>query len=112
MLEEERRDVGEEKAKADIPEGMSQLASLASLAEVPARGSVEPVSPAVEDARPGVLAEAAEDSIEEGSFPEEPFEEPLHKPRLIGTGKAKGRRLVKPDEPPQPSLPRMALLSI
>ena len=44
-------------------------------------------------------------------FPEEPFEEPLQKPRLMGTGKAKGRRLVKPEESPQPSMtPEQRLL--
>jgi transposase InsO family protein len=49
--------------------------------------------------------------IDEEPFPKEPFEEPLHKPRLGGTGSAKGRRLVKPEEAPQPSLtPEQRLL--
>ena len=43
-------------------------------------------------------------------FPEEPFEE-LRRPRLIGTGKSKGRRLVKPEESPQPAMtPEQRLL--
>jgi len=44
-------------------------------------------------------------------LPEEPFEEPLRKPHLMGTGKSKGRRLVKPAEPPQPPItPQQRLL--
>jgi transposase InsO family protein len=46
---------------------------------------------------------------EEGPFPAEPFEEPLRVPNL--TGQRKGRRLVKPEEPPQPMMtPEQRLL--
>jgi transposase InsO family protein len=53
--------------------------------------------------------ESEEVFFEEGPFPEEPFEEPLRVPPLAGVGK--GRRLVKPKEPPQPPLsPEQRLL--
>ena len=121
MFEEERRDVREESSMASIPEGMLELAVLAEHVQVPAEGS--PLSPAQEGegGLPGIeqpFADpvpanevAAEAASEEAMFPEEPFEEPLHKPRLIGTGKAKGRRLVKPEESSQPSMtPEQRLL--
>jgi transposase InsO family protein len=48
--------------------------------------------------------------LDEGPFPEEPFEE-MRRPRLVGTGKGKGRRLVKPEESPQPTMtPEQRLL--
>jgi transposase InsO family protein len=47
---------------------------------------------------------------DEEPFPEEPFEE-MRRPRLMGTGKGHGRRLVKPEETPQPSMtPEQRLL--
>jgi transposase InsO family protein len=58
-------------------------------------------------------AKVADDFLDEEPFPEEPFEEPMRKPRLVGTGKGKGkgRRLVKPEESPQPSMtPEQRLL--
>jgi transposase InsO family protein len=46
-----------------------------------------------------------------GLFAKEPFEEPLHKPRLGGRGTAKGRRLVRPEGSPQPPMtPQQRLL--
>ena len=108
MFEEERRDIREEKAMASIPEGMLELAVLAENAQVPAEGSPLPPAQGAEGGSPGIERRsaapisadevAAETASEEAMFPEEPFEESLHKPRLIGTGKAKGRRLVKPEE--------------
>jgi transposase InsO family protein len=78
--------------------------------------------PAAAPADPSPAAAAAPqessfDSLEEAAaflddepFPEEPFEEPLRQPRLVG-GKGKGRRLVKPAESPQPSMtPEQRLL--
>jgi transposase InsO family protein len=57
---------------------------------------------------PGVANDAL---AEESPFPEEPFEEPLHKPRLVGGAKGHGRRLVKPEGSPQPSMtPEQRLL--
>ena len=59
-----------------------------------------------------VLAEAHADEAfpDEGPFPEEPFEE-VRRPCLVGTGKSKGRRLVKPEESPQPAMtPEQRLL--
>jgi transposase InsO family protein len=55
--------------------------------------------------------EQADDTFpDEGPFPEEPFEE-VRRPRLVGTGKGKGRRLVKPEESPQPAMtPEQRLL--
>jgi transposase InsO family protein len=48
--------------------------------------------------------------LEEGPFPEEPFEE-MRRPCLVGHSKAKGRRLVKPEESPQPAMtPEQRLL--
>jgi transposase InsO family protein len=56
-------------------------------------------------------AELTDDFLDEEPFPEEPFEEPMRKPRLIATGKGKGRRLVKPAESPQPPMtPEQRLL--
>jgi transposase InsO family protein len=47
---------------------------------------------------------------DEGPFPEEPFEE-VRRPRLVGTGKSTGRRLVKAEESPQPAMtPEQRLL--
>jgi transposase InsO family protein len=47
---------------------------------------------------------------EEEPFPDEPFEE-VRRPCLIGTGKAKGRRLVKAEEAAQPAMtPEQRLL--
>ena len=61
----------------------------------------------------GTLAEvpqADEAFPDEEPFPEEPFEE-VRRPRLVGTGKSKGRRLVKPEESPQPAMtPEQRLL--
>jgi len=48
----------------------------------------------------GDLSIVPEDEL----FPEEPFEEPLRKPQLVGFGKSKGQRLVKPQETRQPSM--------
>ena len=110
MFEEERRDVGEEKAKANIPEGMFLLALPAPAAEVPAESPVQPTAPPVEDGPPDELAETADSLGDDEPFPEEPFEE-TRRPRLMGTGKGKGRRLVKPEEPPQPAMtPEQRLL--
>jgi len=88
----------------------------ASVADQPRVGS-----PAAEGSRPltgppvpglsspGSLQEAA--AVATSPFPEEPFEEPLRRPRLIGMGKGKGRRLVKPAESPQPPMtPEQRLL--
>ena len=109
MFEEERRDVGEEKAKSDIPEGML-LALPAHAAEAPAESPVQATALPVENALPDIPADAHEDFAEEEPFPDEPFEE-MRRPRLIGTGKGKGRRLVKPEESPQPAItPEQRLL--
>lgn len=69
--------------------------------------SEPPESPEHTEVLPEETELAAEDLVQEGlaeddPFPEEPFEE-VRRPRLIGTGKAKGRRLVKPEESPQPA---------
>ena len=40
---------------------------------------------------------------DDDSFPEEPFKE-VRRPPLVGRDKSKGRRLVKPAEPPQPPM--------
>ncbi len=58
------------------------------------------------------LAEAQADDAfqDEEPFPEEPFEE-MRRPRLVGTGKSKGRRLVKPEASSQPPMtPEQRLL--
>ena len=48
--------------------------------------------------------------LDEEPFPEEPFEA-MRRPRLMGTGKGHGRRLVKPAESPQsPMTPEQRLL--
>ncbi len=48
--------------------------------------------------------EADESIPDEGPFPEEPFEE-VRRPCLVGAGKPKGRRLVKPQESPPATMP-------
>ena len=54
--------------------------------------------------------QAAGALLDEEPFPEEPFEE-VRRPRLVGVGKSKGRRLVKPEESPQPAMtPEQRLL--
>jgi transposase InsO family protein len=77
-----------------------QLVSPAAKANLPS------TVPSVSDP-PSNSQEAAELAdgafLDEEPFAEEPFEEPLRKPRLIAMGKSKGRRLVKPEETPQPS---------
>ena len=76
------------------------------------QADLSPVVPPVpEQPSSDVLEEVSADDTFPGeeSFPPEPFEEPFHKPRLVGTGK--GRRLVKPEESPQPSMtPEQRLL--
>ena len=86
-------------------------------AQAPAADHLQLVSPAAKADLPSAVrsvsappsnsqeaAELADDAfLDEESFAEEPFEEPLRKPRLIAMGKSKGRRLVKPEETPQPS---------
>jgi transposase InsO family protein len=64
------------------------------------------VPPVFEQPSSDVLEEAQADDAfrDEGAFPEEPFEEPLRKPRLAGTGKSKRRRLVQPEQSPQSPL--------
>jgi len=47
-------------------------------------------------------AQADDAFLDEGPFPEEPFEE-VRRPCLVGTGKTKRRRLVKPEESPRPA---------
>jgi transposase InsO family protein len=76
---------------------------------IPAASGPEPSSSApLQEAE---AAELADDFLDEESFPEEPFEEPLRKPRLVGNGRARGRRLVKPAESPQPPMtPEQRLL--
>ncbi len=59
---------------------------------------------------PSNSVQAADAFPNEEPFPEEPFEE-VRRPCLVGTGKAKGRRLVKPEESPQPAMtPEQRLL--
>src|SRR5208337_5535982 len=59
---------------------------------------------------PGVVPEGEDLVLEEVPFPEEPFEE-VRRPNLVGHGKSKGRRLVKPEESPQPAMtPEQRLL--
>jgi transposase InsO family protein len=110
MFEEERKELGEKQAKADIPEGMSELALLATLAGAPAADSVELQGSVAEVGQPVATADRAEGISDDQPFPEEPFEE-MRRPRLVGPGKGKGRRLVKPEESPQPAVtPEQRLL--
>ena len=80
----------------DRPEGISR----AALADPPL------AVPAADKQPPTAIEGEASDEVlpEEEAFPEEPFEEPLRKPRLIGGGKSKGRRLVQPQSASQPSI--------
>jgi transposase InsO family protein len=71
-----------------------------------------PTTSGPEQSSSDAFAETPEDDafLDEEPFPEEPFEE-VRRPRLVGTGKSKGRRLVKPEESPQPAMtPEQRLL--
>jgi transposase InsO family protein len=71
-----------------------------------------PVISPVADQASMVPAETPADDafLDEEPFPEEPFEE-VRRPRLAGSGKSKGRRLVKPEESPPPGMtPEQRLL--
>jgi len=85
----------------------SQVVSPAAMV-APAMGG----TPLAEQPSGQTLAGAQADDafLEEGPFPEEPFEE-VRRPCLVGTGKSKGRRLVKPEEPAQAAMtPEQRLL--
>ena len=59
---------------------------------------------------PSNSVQAADAFPDEEPFPEEPFKE-VRRPCLVGTGKAKGRRLVKPEVRPRPAMtPEQRLL--
>jgi transposase InsO family protein len=103
----------------------SEAASVRGPAEptfpVPASDSPQSLSPAgpdhvtpamkaapEEQAIPTPLLAESADQVAE-AFPEEPFEEPLRTPPL--SGQRRGRRLVKPEEPPRETLtPEQRLL--
>jgi transposase InsO family protein len=121
MLEEERRELREDESQAGIPDGMPVLALPAHAAQPPVEAPAQATAQRAEDGPaaigPSTAAPTPPDAVgaeitsEETLFPEEPFEEPLRKPRLVGTGKAKGRRLVKPEPLSQPTLtPEQRLL--
>jgi len=90
-------------AAGDRPEVVSPVAVVGpavAAASFPVEGSAD------------ALAEAHADGafLDGDSFPEEPFEE-VRRPCLVGTGKSKGRRLVKREESPQPAMtPEQRLL--
>jgi transposase InsO family protein len=115
MLEElERRE--QETLATERGRSPSEVAGVGGPADPP---PTPPVAPG-QEAVAGSLLEVPEalgpqvavgnnSLADEGSFPGEPFEEPLRKPRLIGMGK--GRRLVKPEPSPQtPTSPEQRLL--
>jgi transposase InsO family protein len=123
MLEELERQE-EETLATERGRSPSGVASVGGPAQPPAETSPGLAHPPVSEAifappvtgsqdDSGVLsdeADSAESDLAEEPFPEEPFEE-ARRPRLIGTGKAKGRRLVKPEVSPQPPMtPEQRLL--
>ncbi len=129
MLEEFEREE-EETLATERGRSPSGVASVGGPARPPAETSPDPDRSPVPEAafsppvgeppeRTEVLPEEAdvavgdlseEGPMEEESFPEEPFEE-VRRPRLVGMGKPKGRRLVKPEEPPRPAMtPEQRLL--
>ena len=88
MLEEvNRNELGVDGLPQDIPEGMSPLAELASLAGDPSLGRGGPQS---------IPSAAADEFSDEELFPAEPFEE-VRRPPLRGRDKSRGKRLVKPE---------------
>jgi transposase InsO family protein len=122
-LEQEEKTLAAERGRSP-----SDAASVGGPADAPtpalAVDHPEVISPAVQaDPSPAVPpvseppssdmieeAQAADALLDEEPFPEEPFEE-MRRPRLVGVGKSKGRRLVKPEETPQPSMtPEQRLL--
>ena len=125
MFEELKQEV-EETLAAERGRSPSGAASVGGPAEPSVQASVgdhpQVVIPVVQVGPPVAISTVSEPSFpnlrqdteavelagnafqDEEPFPEEPFEEPFHKPRLGGTGKSKGRRLVKPEESPQPSM--------
>ena len=95
-------------AAGDHPEVASLGAEGAQAPVAPplAAVTVPPQLPA--DTLAGPQADSA--PTDEEPFPEEPFAE-ARRPRLVGTGKASGRRLVKPEESPAPAMtPEQRLL--
>ena len=105
-MSEERED-----RQSDIPEGMSQLASPATLAgglggeQRPTNAPLDPVETDEQFAQePGL-----ESQVEQ--WPEEPFETPVRVPRLSGGSKGHSRRLIKPeDTKPTVTTPEQRLL--
>jgi len=133
MFERELEQQEEKTLAAERGRSPSEAASVGGPARPPATPGSEPawsasevvatdpppiLSPAMEADPPILVTSGCEppsaDGVEavefaddafpnEEPFAEEPFEEPPRKPRLLGIGRGKGRRLAKPQESPQPS---------
>ncbi|HSP54077.1 MAG TPA: DDE-type integrase/transposase/recombinase [Dehalococcoidia bacterium] len=88
-----------------------QVASPIAEANPPITAGSGPEPSSSDPLQEAEAAELVDDFLDEEPFPEEPFEEPMRKPRLVGRGKARGRRLVEPAESPQPPMtPEQRLL--
>ena len=93
--------VGPTPAAVDRP----QVASPTGQAGPPDVASQAPAQPSDE-----VLVLPEDGSLGDAPFTKEPFEE-VRRPRLVGTGAGHGRRLVRPEESPQPAMtPEQRLL--
>lgn len=92
-------------APAEVSSDPGRLPAIPVAAPLPAE------APVAEAGLPGESAIGGNGFPAEEPFPEEPFEETLHAPRLAGTGKGHGRRLVKAKESSQPPIaPEQRLL--
>jgi transposase InsO family protein len=125
MLERELEQEEQKTLAAERGRSPSDAASVGGLAGGLPYAAVDgpEAVPAVEGGRPVTAPPGPEKSSpiepaepqgndfpDEGQFPEEPFEE-VRRPCLVGTGKSKGRRLVKPEESPQAAMtPEQRLL--
>ncbi len=120
-LEQEEKTLAAERGRSPsdaasvggVAGGLPYAAAVDGPEAVPTVEGGRPVAapPGPEKSSPNEPAELhRNDFPDEGPFPEEPFEE-VRRPCLVGAGKSKGRRLVKPEESPQAAMtPEQRLL--
>jgi transposase InsO family protein len=122
-LEQEQKTLAAERGRSPSDAASVFGGPVEPTAEVPAVDRLPVVSP-IGEAGPPITATSAPEqplrdsleevpagdaSVDEEAFPEEPFEEPLRTPNLVG--QRRGRRLVKPEPTPQPAMtPEQRLL--
>jgi len=113
-LEQEEKTLAAERGRSpsDAASGVGPVGSTPEVTAVDRASVVSPAPSVPEQSSSAMLAEAQADEAcaDESPFPEEPFEE-VRRPRLVGTGTSKSRRLVKPEESPHAAMtPEQRLL--